>query len=559
MSPHDFTPHQYLKNMPRGFTIQAYERLEEAKKRHFVDHVPAQQTPTGGWFDLETLFQQERFRFNPNEGDRLYIGHLGSQPVAYDDDRHVMLTASSRSGKGISHILPNLIFYKGSMFCLDPKGELASFTARRRASGTETYAGLGQHVVLLDPFKITQNHVADFRAYYNVFEDILYVDAENLVENADLVADAIVVPDHHGDSHWNDTARNLIAGIILHLSTYPAYNPKLNPDLKDDPRHLVTVYELLMAGTKAKYEHGEIYTEYDGDDSFTFEGLEGLFKEMQLNQNQHVRFAALDIASKPPNEQGSVISTARRHLKFLSSDAMRDALMPTPANQGRRFKLEELKTNPDGLTIYICLPSIRLATHRAFFRLFVNLSFASIEQLGEQVKPAVKTKDGKSINTLFMLDEAYSMGKMNIITTAAPLFASYGCRMMFFFQDLNQLKTLYGDLYQSLMGNCGILLFYNNPDPFTLNFIETLLGKTSIVANRYGHLSLDAYAKGGQADTKSFETHPLLTGEEIRRHFARDKGNVLVITPEERPIVLKRIKAYESVEQGGLASLYDAG
>jgi hypothetical protein len=109
MSTHDFTPHQYLKNMPRGFTIQAYERLEEAKKRHFVDHVPAQQTPTGGWFDLDTLFQQERFQYNPNEGDRLYIGHLGSQPVSYDDDRHVMLCASSRSGKGVSHCLPNLI------------------------------------------------------------------------------------------------------------------------------------------------------------------------------------------------------------------------------------------------------------------------------------------------------------------------------------------------------------------------------------------------------------------------------------------------------------------
>jgi hypothetical protein len=85
--------------------------------------------------------------------------------------------------------------------------------------------------------------------------------------------------------------------------------------------------------------------------------------------------------------------------------------------------------------------------------------------------------------------------------------------------------------------------------------IETLLGKTYIVTNRYGSLSLDAYSKGGQSNSN----HPLLTGEEIRRHFARDKDNVLVITPEERPIVLKRIKAYESVEQGGLASLYDAG
>jgi len=409
--------------------------------------------------------------------------------------------------------------------------------------------------VVLDPFQITQDHVADFRAYYNVFEDILHPEADYLVENADLVADAIVVPDHHGESHWNDTAKNFISGIILHLATYPAYNPKLNPDLKDDPRHLITVYDFLMQGTTAKWEHGEDYAENDA----TFEGLEGLFKEMQLNQNQHVRFAAIDIASKPPNEQGSVISTARRHLKFLSSDAMRDALMPTPVNQGRRFKLDELKTNPDGFTVYICLPSIRLSTHRAFFRLFVNLSFAAIEQLGEQVKPAVKTKDGNPIKTLFMLDEAYSMGKLNIITTAAPLFASYGVRMMFFWQDLNQMKALYGDLYQSLMGNCGVLLFYNNPDPFTLNMIETLLGKTSIVANRYGHLSLDAYAKGGQADTKSFETHPLLTGEEIRRHFARDKGNVLVITAEERPIVLKRIKAFESMEQGGLRELYDAG
>jgi type IV secretion system protein VirD4 len=312
--------------------MNGWKRLKNAT---LLTIIPAQQTPTGGWFDFDTLFQQERFQYSPAEGDRLYIGHLDSQPVGYEDDRHVMLTASSRSGKGVSHSLPTLIFYRGSMFCLDPKGELASFTARRRAGGTETYVGLGQHVVVLDPFQITQeDHVADFRAYYNVFEDILHPDAAYLVENADLVADAIVVPDHHGDSHWNDTARNLIAGIILHLATYPAYNPKLNPDLKDDPRHLITVYELLMAGTTAKWEHGEVYTEPDGDDSLTFDGLEGLFKEMQLNQNQHVRFAALDIASKPPNEQGSVISTARRHLKFLSSDAMRDALHANPCQSG---------------------------------------------------------------------------------------------------------------------------------------------------------------------------------------------------------------------------------
>jgi hypothetical protein len=116
LSPQDFTAHPYLKNLPRGFTVQVYERLEDAKKRHVIDHIPAQQTPTGGWFDLDALLQQERFRFDPNLGDRVYIGHLGNQPVAYEDDRHLLLCASSRSGKGVSHSLPNLIFYRGSMF-----------------------------------------------------------------------------------------------------------------------------------------------------------------------------------------------------------------------------------------------------------------------------------------------------------------------------------------------------------------------------------------------------------------------------------------------------------
>lgn len=568
-SRQNFTPHPHLKDLPRGFTVQVYESLNEQEKNRVIDYIPAQQTPTGGWFDLDDLFGQERFRYNPEDGDRFYIGHLDGKLVGYNDDRHIMLTASSRSGKGVSHILPNLIFYRGPSLVLDPKGELASMTARRRGEGSEDYEGLGQKVRILDPFAVSDEHVAPFRSYYNVFEDILHPEADYLVENADLVADAIVVPETHGDNHWNETAKNLIAGIVLHLATYPAYNPALNPDLTDDPRNLITVYEFLMEGVVAKWEHGEVYTEKakvkNPDtgklefEDIIFDGLDGLFKEMQLNTNKHVRFAAIDIASKPTNEQGSVISTARRHLKFLSSDAMRDALMKTDANQGNNFKLSELKTNSDGLSLYVCLPSIRLTTHRAFFRLFVNLAFAAIEQLGEKIQPAVKDKHGQPIKTLFLLEEAHTLGSLKVVLTAAALFASYGVRILYCFQDANQVKAVAGEQYQSLLGNCGISLWYNNPDPFTLNLIESLLGKTSIVGNRYGHVSLDALSKGGMADSRSFETHPLLTGEEIRRHFARDKENVLIITPEERPIVLRRIKSYETPDIDGLAGLYDAG
>lgn len=61
--------------------------------------------------------------------------------------------AGSRSGKGVSMIMPNLLFYRGSMQVIDPKGELASITARRRAMG------LTQKVYVLDPFERTGNCV----------------------------------------------------------------------------------------------------------------------------------------------------------------------------------------------------------------------------------------------------------------------------------------------------------------------------------------------------------------------------------------------------------------
>jgi hypothetical protein len=62
MSSSNFTPHPYLKDLPRGFTTQVYDQLDEAKKRNAIDYIPAQQTPTAGWFDLENLFQHERFK-----------------------------------------------------------------------------------------------------------------------------------------------------------------------------------------------------------------------------------------------------------------------------------------------------------------------------------------------------------------------------------------------------------------------------------------------------------------------------------------------------------------
>jgi len=81
----------------------------------------------------------------------------GGIPVGSIDDRHRTLVAGSRSGKGRSVIVPELLTYAGSMIVIDPKGENAGITANYRADE------LGQKVFIIDPFQVTPKHCLDYR------------------------------------------------------------------------------------------------------------------------------------------------------------------------------------------------------------------------------------------------------------------------------------------------------------------------------------------------------------------------------------------------------------
>ena len=87
------------------------------------------------------------------------VGAMGSRLIGIADNRHILTVAGSRAGKSVTLIV-NLLHYRGSVLALDPKGELASLTAARRAA-------LGQKVHILDPFGIAPEHLAGFRKGFN--------------------------------------------------------------------------------------------------------------------------------------------------------------------------------------------------------------------------------------------------------------------------------------------------------------------------------------------------------------------------------------------------------
>ncbi|MFW6027318.1 MAG: type IV secretory system conjugative DNA transfer family protein, partial [bacterium] len=332
-----------------------------------------------------------------NNGER-YV--QGGQEVGVADDRHVITVAGSRAGKGRAAIIPNMLRYAGSVLAIDPKGELALATARIRAEN------LGQKVCVLDPFGTTKKTLEPFETGFN---PILQMRAESAVEDAVLIADALVIPGS-GDPHWDESARTFLEGVILDVATAERF---------DGRRDLATVRDLIAEGDEFAL----------AEDDESDEGLSARMLNLRdLMLESHfapVRRAAADFFERPDRERDSVLSTVRRHLRALAFPEIEASLREDG------FALSDLKTG--AVTVYLCLPGRHMGPCGRWLRLFVNLALQAMEKAPGA--PAA------GCPVLFILDEFASLGHMRQIEDAAGQIAGYGVKLWPILQDLGQLKA----------------------------------------------------------------------------------------------------------------------
>lgn len=482
----------------------------------------AQDMPLAAWVTERNMAASDRLAF---DGSKILVGAvggridprraraggverhvLGGRLLGVGDDRHAALVAGNRSGKGVSSIVPTLLYYEGSVLAIDPKGDLASITARCREQV------LGQRVVVLDPFRVTRGFAAERRGRFNPMT-ILAPTSPTLKEDADLIADAIVVAEG-SDPHWDESSKNFLAGVILHVATWPTYVAC---------RTLVTVYD-LAAGRA---------------DQAGLRGMGALEAEMRANDaaSGAVQDAAADFFDKPSGERGSVLSTLRRHTRFLSYDAIRDQM------SGHDIDLADLKRGR--VSLYLSLPALRLGSCNRWLRLFVNLSLLAFES--EITKPRVPV--------LLCLDEFPTLGHMKAIEDAAGQIAGFGVKLWVILQDLGQLEALYKQRWQTFLGNAGVLHFFGNSDVTTLEYLEKRLGTTSIQVLNTGEVAdKQAIQTGVSGRQWSMQTQPLLTLEEASRFFARDDAlcRSLVINAGFPPMMIPRVRYYSHEAFAGL-------
>lgn len=529
----------------------------------------------------ELYYSTERQAERPSDSGTIYLGDAdrgGQVPLGWCDDRHLITVAGSRSGKGVSAILPNLLLYPGSVICIDPKGENAAATAAHRANE------MGQDVYVLDPYDTADDIDPALKATYDPLAAIvesLDRKEDEIIERIGFVADALVVPSPgNADPHWDELARAFISALIGHVLTAPGIAH----------RNLVEVRKLLNNGDAAaarafeQEDLDEAYARYmEAVKEATDQGLEesdvdaslyfntasvsphdGLFRAMRRNKALHglISGFAQRLLDMGHEERGSVLSSTDRHTRFIDGPNMGRTLVAPPTT--RRLDLAKLKTGKRPMTIYLCLPTRYFSTHSRWLRLMINLVMASVENERELLP------GGRRI--LAILDEFPVLKYMSSIENAVGFMAGYGLQIWAILQDLSQLKRDYPNSWETFLGNAGMKQFFGNTDHTTLEYISKSLGETEVVqktnnisvasqmereAARTGRSSsldnLDRYASSQTSEQISKTA--LLNPSEISNILRRASDRQIILTSEFIPILCYRRKHYKMLEDNSFEAL----
>ncbi len=409
--------------------------------------------------------------------------------LRYAGASHLMTMAPTRTGKGTGTLIPNLLTLRRSVICIDPKGENARVTYRARSR-------LGP-VHVLDPFGVTGQPSA-------AFNPLAALDpaSPDLAEDTATLADALVydAPGETGEAHWNEEAKALISGLLLHIATdEPPYRrtlARLREHLTGSPQDFAAVLADMQASTAAG-------------------GL------VARAANRHL--------GKTGREASGIVSTAQRHTHFLDSPRMAAVLDRSD------FAFADLRRGT--ATVFLALPPDRIATYARWLRLMVTQSLQDLTRaVGHAAAPV-----------LYLLDEFAGLGYLAPVERAMSLMAGYGVQLWPILQDLHQLRATYGQRAGTFLSNIGVLQVFGVNDHESARLASDLLGQRTVVFETTSQ-AMDS-DRFGLSYAEHHSARPLLTPDEVR-NLPQDRQ--LLFVAGMRPVLADKLRYYTDREFIGM-------
>ncbi len=440
-----------------------------------------------------------------------YLRHNGPE--------HTIVFAPTRSGKGISLVIPTLLTWIGSLLVIDVKGELWAMTAGWR----KKYAK--NKVLKFDPTCIDDSSVK-----FNLLEEIRLNTIHEVKDTQNIAINLIFKgetppqnPSQGNSAYFKSEASSFLTAVILYALHSASEELQACPSISDLYKYInnpeLTIDELLQEMLDCNYN-------------------------IQPDTLDVIRSIARSMKNKAQQELSGVVGSAVEVLNLYIDPIIAKNISKS------EFKISDLMNYETPVSLYIIIPPGDKDRLKPLYNVMINQIFRTLTREPLQFKNGQSIKNYKH-RLLPMLDEFTAVGKLGVVEEQLAYMAGYGIKAYIIIQDLPQLHSVYGK-DESIISNC------HNRIAFTPNKLETadvlskMSGTTTVIKK-----SITSSGKrtsvllGNVSETLQEVQRPLITPDEVMRltPAKKDKsgdkileaGDMLIFISGESPIYGKQI------------------
>jgi len=377
---------------------------------------------------------------------------------------NVLVVGGSGSGKTRFYAKPNIMQANTSFVVLDPKGEILRDTGNLLK--TEGY-----EIKVLDLINMHLSHCYNPFAYLHDDKDVL-----KLVTN--LIRNTTPKGSNTNDPFWERSETALLEALILYL-LYEA-----PPEEQNFPM----VMEMIAAA------------EVREDDETYQSPLDELFERLEMREPEHLAVKQYNIFKLAAGKTAKsiLISLGVRLEKFnLTSIAG-----ITTTDELELASIGEKKT-----ALFAVIPdndsSFNFIVGMLYTQLFQQLYFLADHMYNGRLP----------VHVHFVMDEFSNVALPDEFDKLLSTMRSREISVSIILQNLAQLKALFKDTWESIVGNCDEFLYLGGNEQSTHKYVSELLGKETIDTNSYGQ---SKGRNGSYSTNYQLSGRELLTPDEVR-------------------------------------------
>ena len=430
------------------------------------------------------------------------IGKYKGKFLQFFGNEFISIGAPTRSGKGVSIVIPNLLTYPDSIVVLDVKMENWDLTAGFRAKYQDVY-------LFAPKAEDGCSHC------YNPLD---YIDTDETKRMSDIqnIANIFYQIEDPKEAFWQNQAQRIFTGLVLYMLETPARPCTMSELIKlttptDRPLHEwipVTIEKRKKEPVVINHETGETAVR-----PLTVECIDAM-----------MAFVNVDADST----RSSILASLMSPLNIFT-----DPMVATATSKSD-FRLDDVRRKK--MTIYVGIQPNELSR----FSKLLNVLFSQLINLNNTLPE--HNRDLK-YQCLVLMDEFTAPGKVEIIQKSIAYIAGYNMRLMPIFQSKSQVADAYGkDGARAIFSNIACQIEFTPTEQEQADEISKMLG-TETVKSR--STSRNRGKGGGGSVSISDQSRALMLPQELKE-MAEDEQ--IIFFRRTKPIKCNKAFYYTNPE-----------